>query len=84
VVVIRILPYRGPHGLLHAAPNSRQGDRGRLVEDIPRDEPGYTGIICLENSSRPAADGGKSAGLFHIYGLRRELHVHLRQSGVSR
>jgi len=24
---------RGPHGLPHAAPNSRQGDRGRLAKD---------------------------------------------------
>jgi hypothetical protein len=31
----KIIPCRGPHDLLRAAPNSRQGDRGRLVEDTP-------------------------------------------------
>jgi len=35
VVVDKIIPCRGPHDLLRAAPNSRQEDRGRLVEDTP-------------------------------------------------
>src|SRR5215469_11715390 len=42
----KLIPCRGPHDLLHAAPNSRQGDRGRLVEDTPGAEPGCKGIIA--------------------------------------